>query len=158
MILTKKTIKMIKHHEGVRYKPYRDVVHLWTVGCGHLMYNDQYKLSGKGREAYQLHQNDNRRFSEEEVDELLRKDLARFERGVRRFITVSLTDNQYGALISFAFNVGLGNLQRSTLRQKVNREEHEQASKEFLKWVRAGGKVWKGLVRRRKEESELYLS
>lgn len=157
MKLTDSAVEMIKHHEGVRYKPYRDVVHLWTVGCGHLMYMSQYKLDMQGRKEYKLHKKDNRKFSEEEVNGLLRNDLARFERGVKRLCPVPLTNNQYSALVSFSFNVGLGNLQRSTLRQKVLRQEHELASKEFNKWIRAGGKVWRGLVRRRKEESDLYL-
>ncbi|MCT4635385.1 MAG: lysozyme, partial [Rickettsiales bacterium] len=73
-------------------------------------------------------------------------------------ITVSLNNHQFDALVSFTFNVGVGALQRSTLRSKVNRAEHEQVPTEFMRWVYAGGKRIIGLVRRRKAELELYLT
>jgi lysozyme len=94
----------------------------------------------------------------EEVDEILSKDLARFESGVRRLCPNGLTTGRFGALVSFAFNVGLGNLQNSTLRMKHNRGEFEDAAEEFLKWNKAGGKELKGLTTRRKDERALYLS
>jgi lysozyme len=93
-----------------------------------------------------------------EVDEILAKDLARFESGVQRLCPSGLTTGRFGALVSFAFNVGLGNLQNSTLRMKHNRGEFEGAAEEFLKWNKAGGKELKGLTTRRKDERALYLS
>jgi GH24 family phage-related lysozyme (muramidase) len=93
-----------------------------------------------------------------EVDEILAKDLARFESGVQRLCPSGLTAGRFGALVSFAFNVGLGNLQNSTLRMKHNRGEFEDAAEEFLKWNKAGGKELKGLTTRRKDERALYLS
>lgn len=159
---------MLKHHEGVRQKPYRDVVGLWTVGVGHLMYPEQAKLpnrknakpdyTGMCREDFQLKPEDNRTFSMEEVDDILRRDLAVFERGVERFVTVPLSQNQFDALVSFSFNVGLGTLQRSTLRQKINRGDYEGAADEFMKYTMAGGKVFRGLVIRRTDERNLFLS
>ena len=151
-------LKMLKHHEGVRYRPYRDVVALWTVGVGRLMYMEQYRLKQPQRALFELKPEDDRKFSESEVDKLLLEDVGRFERGVKRLCPVPLTIGQYSGLVSFAFNVGLGNLQRSTLRRKVNRQDFDSAVKEFSKWTRAGGKVWKGLVRRRKDEAELFMS
>lgn len=158
---------MLKHHEGVRTKPYRDVVALWTVGVGHLMYPEQAALpnrrnakpgyTGKFREDFAPKFEDFRVFSMEEVDELLKSDLARFERGVSRLITVPLRQNQFDALVSFSFNLGLGTLQRSTLRQKINRGDFEGAADEFLKYVMAGGKVFRGLVIRRTDERNLFL-
>jgi lysozyme len=140
-------IHMIKHHEGVRNKPYRDPIGLWTVGVGHLI--------GDGKS---LPEEWNRVFTDEEVDDLLKKDLRRFEAGVLRLCPMGLTQPRFDALVSFSFNVGLGNLQRSTLRMKHNREDYEGAAKEFLKWSRAGGKILPGLVRRRNDESILYQS
>jgi lysozyme len=94
-----------------------------------------------------------------EVDDLLAQDLARFERGVARYCP-NVVSNQgiFDALVSFSFNVGLGNLQRSSLRMKTNRGEYEEAADEFMKWTKAGGKVLKGLVNRRGDERALYLS
>jgi lysozyme len=138
---------MIKHHEGVRLKPYQDPIGLWTVGVGHLI--------GDGKtlpiEWF-------RTFTMDEVDELLKKDLQRFERGILRLCPNYLTQPRFDALVSFAFNVGLGNLQASTLRQKHNRNDVFGAAKEFLRWNKAGGKVFRGLTIRRQDESNLYLS
>jgi lysozyme len=159
---------MLKHHEGVRTKPYRDVVALWTVGVGHLMYPEQATLPNKNnakpgytgttREDYQIRIEDFRVFSMEEVDGLLKSDLGRFERGVERLISVPLKQNQFDALVSFSFNLGLGTLQRSTLRQKINRGDFEGAADEFMKYTMAGGKVFRGLVIRRTDERNLFLS
>jgi lysozyme len=140
-------IKMIKHHEGVRLKPYQDPIGLWTVGVGHLI--------GDGKtlpiEWF-------RTFTMDEIDEILKKDLMRFERGILRLCPNNLTQPRFDALVSFAFNVGLGNLQASTLRQKHNRGDIVGAAKEFLRWNKAGGKIFRGLTVRRQDESNLYLS
>lgn len=110
------------------------------------------------RDGVQLREEDNRTFSSEEIDVILRHDLERFERGVERFCPVSLTQGQFDALVSFSFNVGLGTLQRSTLRQKVLRGDMEGAAEEFLKYCMAGGKVLRGLENRRKDERAIFLS
>lgn len=148
----------IRHHEGVRNKPYRDVVALWTVGVGHLMYPDQAALKQTERNAYQLRPEDFRVWSNEEVNQLLKDDLKRFESGILRLCPGPLTQGQMDGLVSFAFNVGLGALQRSGLRAKHNRQDYESAANEFLKWTKAGGKVFPGLVKRRTAERNLYLS
>ncbi len=94
-----------------------------------------------------------------EVDTILAEDLRRFERGVLRLCPAA-AGNQgiFDSLCSFAFNVGLGSLQRSTLRMKTNRGDFEEAADEFLKWTKAGGRVLPGLVKRRNDERALYLS
>ena len=158
MNISARCIEDIKHHEGVRQKPYRDSVYLWTVGVGHLMYDSQAKLPVDQRMAVQLLPQDNRTFSMEEVNAILRSDLARFERGVSTFCPVPLTQGNFDGLVSFAFNVGLGTLQRSTLRQKVLRGDIQGAADEFLKYNKAGGKILKGLVTRRNDERALFLS
>jgi lysozyme len=95
----------------------------------------------------------------DEVDQILAEDLRRFERGVVRLCPAAVGNQGiFDSLVSFAFNVGLGNLQRSSLRMKTNRGELEEAADEFMKWTKAGGKVLPGLIKRRMDERALYLS
>jgi lysozyme len=158
MNVSAKATEMIKRHEGVRYKPYQCPAKLWTIGVGHVLYPDQGKIPIDQRGGYQLHQEDNRSFSKEEVDAILRDDLQRFERGVHTYCPVHLTQGMFDGLVSFSFNVGLGTLQRSTLRQKLLRGDKEGAAEELLKYCMAGGKVLKGLQKRRIDERALFLS
>jgi lysozyme len=158
MKVSAKTIHMIKHHEGVRQKPYKCPAKLWTVGVGHVLYPEQGKLKIDQRDGFALKTEDFRTFSMDEVDAILRADLDRFERGVEKFCPVPLTQGQFDALVSFSFNVGLGTLQRSTLRQKVLRGDMEGASEELLKYCMAGGKVLRGLLNRRKDEQAVFLN
>ena len=151
-------IDMVKHHEGVRNKPYRCPARLWTIGVGHVMYPDQAKLPLDKRDSVMLKPEDDRVYSQEEVDGILRHDLDRFERGVERFCPSNLSQGQFDALVSFSFNLGLGTLQRSTLRQKLLRGDTEGAAEEFLKYCMAGGKILKGLQNRRRDERALFLS
>jgi lysozyme len=100
----------------------------------------------------------NRVFTLEEVNAILAKDLERFERGVLKYCpTASARQSWFDALVSFSFNVGLGTLQRSTLRQRHNRGDYQGAADELLKYCKAGGKVLKGLENRRKDERAIYL-
>jgi lysozyme len=149
---------MIKHHEGVRYKPYRCPARLWTIGVGHVLYPIQGRLPLDQRDSYSLHPEHNRTFSKDEVDGILSADLQRFEAGITKLFPMVLTQGQNDALVSFGFNLGLGGVQRSTLRQKVLRGEIEEASNEFLKFTRGGGKILPGLVKRRQDERSLFLS
>lgn len=159
---------MIKHHEGVRNKPYLCPAGLWTVGVGHVLYPEQAKLpfvrvAGQNvpmiRKEFQLRTEDARVWTAAEVDDLLAKDLARFERGVARYCPNALdSQGRFDSLVSFSFNVGLGNLQRSGLRMKNNRGDFEEAAEEFMKWTKGGGRVLPGLVSRRRDERALYLS
>ena len=151
-------IKMIQHHEGIRYKPYRCPAQLWTIGVGHVMYPEQGKLKIEARDGFALRPEDNRQFTKDEVDGILRADLQRFERGVHTYCPVYLTQGMFDGLVSFSFNVGLGTLQRSTLRQKLLRGDKEGAAEELLKYCMAGGKILKGLQKRRIDERALFLS
>lgn len=89
--------------------------------------------------------------------ELLMKDISFAEAAVLRLTRIELRQNQFDALVSFVFNLGAGAYQRSTLRAKVNRGEHDSAPAEFLRWVYANGKILKGLIARRKAEAAVYL-
>jgi lysozyme len=157
MNVSDKACQLIRHHEGVRNKLYRCPAKLWTIGVGHVAYPEQAKLPLDQRDAFQPRPEDMRVYTNEEIDGILRSDLDRFERGVERYCPVALKQGQFDALVSFAFNVGLGTLQRSTLRQKVLRGDMEGAAEEFLKYCIAGGKILKGLQNRRNDERALFL-
>jgi lysozyme len=158
MNVSPKAIAMIKHHEGVRQKPYQCPARLWTVGVGHVIWPEQGKLKLEDRNAFPVRQEDMRTYSMEEVDAILRSDLARFEKGVATYCTVPLTQGEFDALVSFSFNVGLGTLQRSTLRAKLNRGDKAGAAEELLKYCMAGGKILKGLQNRRIDERAMFMS
>jgi lysozyme len=122
------------------------------------MFPEQGKLKIDQRDAFVPPSEAMRKYSMEEVDGILRGDLDRFERGVERFCPVPLTQGMFDGLVSFSFNVGLGTLQRSTLRQKLLRGDKEGAGEELLKYCMAGGKILKGLQKRRIDERALFLS
>jgi lysozyme len=152
----KQCIEMIKHHEGVRTRPYRCPALLWTVGVGHVIDPNHIKVKFEDRKNIALPDDWNRVLSMAEVDRILAEDLANFERGVLRLCPTGLTQGRFDALVSFSFNVGLGNLQRSTIRMKHNRGDFEEAAEAFMQWTKAGGKELPGLVKRRKDEKALY--
>jgi lysozyme len=158
MNVSPKAIKMISHHEGVRQNPYKCPAKLWTVGVGHVMFPEQGKLKIDQRDAFTPPQEAMRKYSMDEVNDILKADLARFEKGVATYCPVLLTQGQFDSLVSFSFNVGLGTLQRSTMRQKVLRGDMEGAAEELLKYCMAGGKILKGLQNRRLDERALFLS
>ena len=148
MKVSDKCIKVIKHHEGVRNKPYRCPAGLWTVGVGHLI--------GDGKS---LPQSWNKTFTNEEIDGLLKSDLCRFELGVSKMLpNVRLRQCEFDSLVCFAFNLGLGTFQRSTIRQALIRGDKEAAMESLLKYCKAGGKVLRGLENRRKDEKAMFLA
>jgi len=148
MKVSNKLIQMLKHHEGVRSKPYRCPAGLWTVGVGHLI--------GDGKS---LPESWNRTFTQEEIDGILKRDLNRFERGILKMLpNVRLRQCEFDALVSFSFNLGLGTFQRSTLRQALLRGDKETAMESLMKYCRAGGKVLRGLENRRKDERAMFLA
>lgn len=134
-------IDLIKRFEGCRLKAYQDSVGVWTIGYGHT----------KGVKRGQV-------ITQEQADAFLRDDLGDAEAGVERVVKVPLTDNQFGALVSFTFNLGIGALSKSTLLRTLNGGDYSSASEQFKRWSRAGGKVLAGLVRRRLAEASLFLT
>lgn len=139
-----KGIQLICQFEGLRLERYRDAVGLWTIGYGHLILKNELNKLLKVTTG--------------EAKGLLRKDLKRTEQGVSKMLTYTATQNQYDALVSFAFNLGAGNLKKSTLLKKFNAGDIQGAALEFKKWNKAGGKVLTGLTRRRDAEMKLFLS
>jgi len=156
--VSKEAIEGIKKDEGVRTKPYRCPALLWTVGVGHVIDPNHIRVKLDERKNIPLPPEWDRVLSMAEVDAILATDLVTFERGVLRLCPGGLTQGRFDALVSFSFNVGLGNLQRSTIRMKHNRGDFEGAAKAFMAWTKAGGKELPGLVKRRKHERALYES
>jgi lysozyme len=132
----------IKGFESFSNVVYTDIVGKPTIGYGHLI-----------REGESFPHP----ISHAEGLALLHKDLQKAENAVLRLIQVPLTDGQYGALVSFTFNLGSGALQRSTMRQKLNRADMLGAAAEFPKWIYAGSKKSRGLLRRRMAEQAMFL-
>ena len=140
-------IKLIKHFEGIHKKPYICPAGYWTVGVGHLISRDA-KLPF---EWFRI-------LSPGEIDDLLRKDLRRFELGVLRMLgTVQPSQSEFDALVSFSFNLGLGCFQRSTVRSAFIRGDKKRSGEVLLKYRRAGGRILQGLVRRRQAELALLM-
>lgn len=162
-----KGIHLMHTFEGYRDKPYKCSARIWTVGWGHALYADQLRLpnarvgnyTGMIRDEYQLKDADNRVWAKPELVDLFKNDLGSFERGVLRLApNLSGRQGAFDACVAFSFNVGLGNFQRSTIRQKIGRKDWDGAAEAFMMWTKAGGKVLKGLVRRREAEKALFLS
>ena len=158
MKVSKEAIEGIKKDEGVRTKPYRCPALLWTIGVGHVIDQNHIRVKFDDRKNLPIPDGWDRVLSMAEVDAILAADLATFERGVLRLCPGGLTQGRFDALVSFSFNVGLGNLQRSTIRMKHNRGDFEGAAEGFMAWTKAGGKELPGLVKRRKHERALYES
>lgn len=148
MQLSEKGLNLIKEFEGLSLKPYLDVVNIPTIGYGSTYYRNGKKVSMLDKPI-----------SEDEAKSLLayiaNKDFGEF---VNKVVKVELNQNQFDALVSFAYNLGNGNLQNSTLLKKVNQKDFVGASKEFVKWNKAGGKELVGLTKRREKERDLFLS
>jgi len=157
---------LMHRYEGYRTRPYLCPAHIWTVGYGHVLYQDQIQLpmvrkegyTGFIRMNYPLRPEHNRVWSKEEIERLFAVDVAAFERGVLRLVPgCAGHQGRFDALVSFAYNAGLGNLQRSQIRMKANRDDIEGAADAFMQWTKAGGKELPGLVKRRRDERALFL-
>ena len=167
MKLSKAGEDLMHKYEGFRSRPYLCPAHIWTIGYGHVLYQEQIRLpvvrTDKPvpmiRKEMPLKPEDNRVWTKTEIDELFRADVASFERGVLRLVPgVSGRQGSFDALVSISFNFGLGNLQRSTIRMRANRGDWEGAADAFRVWTKGGGKVLPGLVKRREAEIALFLS
>lgn len=133
-------IKLITDFEGFRATAYQDVVGVWTVGYGFT------KGVKKGD-----------RITRAEADARLRKEIVGYEMGVEAACRVPPNQNQFDALVCFAFNVGVAGMTKSSVIKAHNREDYQAAARAFGLWNKAGGKVWPGLTRRRAAEAALYL-
>jgi lysozyme len=139
-------ISLIKEFEGCRLKAYQDSVGVWTIGYGWTQPVDGRKI-GPGMVIDQA-----------TAERLLKCGLVQYEQGVNQLVKVRITQGQFDALVSFAYNLGLRSLSTSTLLRKLNAGDKQGAANELGKWVNAGGVKLAGLVKRRAAERELFLS
>ena len=143
--VTNEGLNLIKRFEGFSATIYTCPAGYPTIGYGHVIKDHEMEQFKNG-------------ITEAQAKDLLRHDVEEAERAVLRLINIPLTDGQFDALVSFTYNLGAGALQRSTLRWKVNREEHAAAPAEFMKWVWAGGRKLEGLIKRREAEAVIYTA
>lgn len=159
------TVDLVRKYEGIpdgdpstaNIDPYLDPVNIWTIGWGHAIRYQGRFLKGEadGALARSLYPGG---ITMDQAVSLLHADLINAGRDVASVVGVELNDNQFGALTSFAFNLGVGNLSSSTLLKKLNLGDYQGAADEFPRWVRAGGVVLPGLVKRRAAERALFLT
>jgi lysozyme len=133
-------LSLIRQFEGLRLIAYVDAVGILTIGYGHTGADVKSGLV----------------ITQAQADKLLSDDLARFESGVGRLVTVPLNGNQFSALVSFSYNLGLGNLQSSTLLRLLNQHDYDAAAQQFPRWDKAGGRPLPGLLKRRQAEQALF--
>lgn len=137
---------LLHEFEGFRHEAYLCPANVWTIGYGNTRYEDGSPVR-KGD-----------RITKERGVALFRNILAGFEAKVKKLVKVELTQGQFDALVSFAYNVGVDALRKSTLLRKLNAGDYSGAADEFLRWNKGGGRVLNGLTRRREAERELFKS
>lgn len=140
--MTQEGINLIKKFEGCRLTAYKCPAGVWTIGYGHTR-NVTPGMT----------------ITQQQAEELLKQDLLSFELNVRGCVVANLNDYQIDALTSFAYNLGIGSLRKSTLLRIINKGGATEAEirRQFSRWVYAGGKILKGLQRRRAAEADLYF-
>jgi len=141
MNISNKGIELIKQFEGCRLKAYQDSVGVWTIGYGH---------TESVKEGMEI--------SQHQADIMLGSDLVKYANYINEYVTVSLNPNQFDALTSWVYNLGPGNLKSSTMLKVLNEGNYDDVPFQIKRWNKAGGKVLKGLVRRREAEAELFAT
>jgi len=136
--------ELIKEFEGLRLKAYKCPAGVWTIGYGH--------TSEAGAPAV----TPGMIISKENAEEILKRDMVQYEDGVRKLVKIGITQGQFDALVSFAYNAGVWRLSESTLLKRINAGRLDEVPAEFMKWTRGGGKELAGLVRRRRAEVKLW--
>jgi lysozyme len=145
-MINNETLKLIKDFEGLKLTQYYCSSNVSTIGWGTTLINGKPVPKGL-------------KITEKQADEYLIEDIARFEAGVRKLLNVEMLNaNQYGAIVSFSYNCGIGNLKSSTLLKKIKANPNDpDIAYQFSRWTRSNGVVMRGLERRRSAESALYF-
>ncbi len=133
-------LALIKAYEGLSLRAYRCPAGLWTIGYGHTA------TATPGQEL-----------REEQADALLLHDLRGFEKAVAELVQVPLNDNQFAALVSLVFNIGIAAFSRSTLLKRLNAGDYDKVPGELMRWTKTGTLELPGLVRRRTAEGDLWM-
>lgn len=139
MKMSERGLELIKHFEGLKLEAYKCPAGVWTIGYG----------TTKGVTA-------GMKITKEKAEEFLKLDVEKFEKSVLKLVKVDLNQSQFDALVSFTYNLGEGNLSKSTLLKMLNNKDYYGASQEFVRWNKASGKVLAGLTRRRESERNLF--
>jgi lysozyme len=148
MILDNKGYLFITKHEGLSLKPYLCPAKIPTIGYGNTYYSDGKRVTLLDKDI-----------TKQQAFDMFKEIANRFGKRVDELVTSNINQNQFNALVSFAYNVGTGNFSSSTLLKKVNKNPNDLTLKaEFLRWNKAGGKVLNGLTKRRNEEADIYFS
>ena len=135
---------LLQRFEGCRLKAYRCPAGILTIGYGHTSAaGDPQVFEGMS-------------ITQDRAEQILARDLAKFERAVENCVTVPLEQNQFDVLVDFAYNAGIGALQKSTLLKKVNAKDFDAVPTELMKWTKAGGQELLGLVKRRQAECAIW--
>jgi lysozyme len=146
--LSQKGLELIKSFEGLSLVPYVCAGGINTIGYGNTYYSNGKKVTLKDP-----------KITPQQAEELLKNSLSTYEKAVDSFCRDDISQHQFDALVSFCYNLGAGNLQKSTLIKKVNANPIDVTiADEFLKWNKANGTVLKGLTKRRQAEADLYFS
>lgn len=146
MKISENGFELIRTFEGFRSEAYRDSVGIWTIGYGWTHPVDGISIDN------------GMMITSDKAENLLRVGIQKYEQNINRYVKVPLTQNQFDALVSFAYNLGSQALNQSTLLKLLNAGNTQGAAEEFLRWNKAGGRVLPGLTRRREAERELFLS
>lgn len=145
MQISAKGVALLKGFESCSLRAYLCPASVWTIGYG-------WTGAVDGKKIWP-----GMKITMEQAEQLLRTGLVEFERTVNRFVSVRLTQNQYDALVSLAYNIGTRAFSTSTLLRKLNAGDVAGAANEFARWNKSGGKELPGLTRRRAVEKELFL-
>ena len=143
MNISNQGLELIKRFEGLHLKAYLDPVGIPTIGYGTIV------IAGKPVRMGTT-------ITEAQAVEYLRADIDKFEDYVNQLVNVPLTQEQFDACVSFVYNLGPTNFKKSTLLRLLNAGRYEEAQPQFLRWNKAGGKVLRGLTRRRLAEAALF--
>jgi len=136
-----KGLEMIKHFEGLELNAYQCAAGVWTIGYGHTKDVQQGMV-----------------ISENTANEMLVEELNEYESYITGLVTVELNQNQFDAMVSWVYNLGVGNLKASTLLKVLNAGDYAGVPAQMMRWNKAGGKVLEGLTRRRQAEADLFAN
>lgn len=146
MVISERGLALIKQFEGCRLEAYQDAVGVWSIGYGWTHPVDGVEIHA-GMQIEQV-----------TAERLLLSGIGDYERGVKKLVSVSISQSQFDALVSFVYNLGCRSLADSTLLKKLNQQDYLGAAAEFPRWNKAGGVVLAGLTSRRLAEQKLFLS
>jgi lysozyme len=145
MNITEEGLALIRRAEGFRSSAYKDAAGVWTIGYGH--------TSNAGPPNVRR----SMKITRLQAEQVLASDVASFALGVEQLLTVPLTEGQFSALVSFAYNVGLENFRKSSVLRAVNAEDFAAVPRRLSLWVKSRGRVLPGLVARRAAEASMFI-